>query len=314
MKYNKKFQEILERLDKIEDEECKTLRKEIESLADIYTKKDRRLNKIVSISDKQQKAILELNEELNEYQNNLEQKVQVEILRREKQENLLFEQSRLARIAEMVDAVAHQWIQPLNIMQMNMELLSLEAKKNNGVTSKKINEVKETFLEQTNHLLETLKNFRTFFRPIKEQKPFSLEGATKSILHLIHDDLLKYNIKVELNQDDDFNILGNENEFKHILLNLINNSKYAFLENQIQDRKIIINILKDDKKLEFIDNAGGIKDEILDKLFEMHSSTKDSGGSGIGLYISQQIAYKHNGELIAENINNGAKFTFLHKG
>lgn len=129
MKYNKKFQEILDRLEQIDDEECQSLQKEIQVLADIYQKKDSRLNKIIKLSDKQQQALLELNEELDSYKNNLELKVQEEIEKRKEQEDLLFEQSRLAQIAEMIDAVAHQWMQPLNIIWMNTELLNLEAKK-----------------------------------------------------------------------------------------------------------------------------------------------------------------------------------------
>ncbi|NPA59860.1 MAG: HAMP domain-containing histidine kinase, partial [Epsilonproteobacteria bacterium] len=184
----------------------------------------------------------------------------------------------------------------------------------NGVTSQRINEFKISSDEQIKYLLETLKNFRTFFRPAKNKKLFSIKDTIDSVLNLLSDELIRYSINVQVDAEEDFSILGNENEFKHILLNLFNNSKYAFLENKIKDRKIIINILKKEKKLEYIDNAGGIKEEMLCNLFEMHSSTKGEDGSGIGLYISQQIAYKHNGELIAKNINDGSKFIFLYKG
>ena len=74
MKYTKKFNTILAKLDTIEDDECQALKKEIEQLAEIYLKKEARLEKIIKISDKQQKAILELNEELDEYKENLEKK------------------------------------------------------------------------------------------------------------------------------------------------------------------------------------------------------------------------------------------------
>jgi len=314
MKYNKKFQEILARLDKIDDEECQSLKQEIAVLSEIYEKKDARLNKIIKLSDKQQRAILELNEELDSYKNNLEEKVQEEITKRKQQEDLLFEQSRLAKIAEMIDAVAHQWVQPLNIIWMNTELLTLEAKKNNGVSPKRVQEFKENSSSQINHLLKTLNNFRDFFRPMKEQTSFRLTKTITSVLDLVNDDLVKHSIEVTCNIKDDLILVGNENEFKHILLNLISNSKYAFLENKITDRKITINILQEEQKLEYIDNAGGIKEELLATLFDMHTSTKGLEGTGIGLYMSQQIAKKHYGELIAENFEDGAKFTFIYKG
>jgi signal transduction histidine kinase len=314
MKYNKKFQEILDRLEQIDDEECQSLQKEIQVLADIYQKKDSRLNKIIKLSDKQQQALLELNEELDSYKNNLELKVQEEIEKRKEQEDLLFEQSRLAQIAEMIDAVAHQWMQPLNIIWMNTELLNLEAKKNNGVTPQKVTEYKESNFTQVNHLLETLRNFRSFFKPTTKKSTFSLAKTIESVLNLVQDELIKHAIEVELHVENDFSLLGNENEFKHILLNFINNSKYAFLENEIVKRKIVFILSNDEKKLIYRDNAGGIKEELLENLFEMHTSSKGENGSGIGLYISQQIAQKHQGHIVARNYEDGAEFTFIYEG
>jgi len=310
MRYNKKFQEILKRLEHIDDEECQSLKAEIEILSEIYKKKDERLNKIIKISDKQQMAIVSLHEELDSYKNNLEEKVQEEIAKRKAQEDLLFEQTRLAMIAEMIDAVAHQWMQPLNILTMNTELLAIEAYKNNGADPKTIEKFKTTFTKQMDHLLSTLDNFRSFFRPIQEEQEFSLAKAIQSVLNLVDDDLVKYSIKVDFDAKDDFSINGNENEFRHIILNFISNSKYAFLEKKIEHRKIQIRLLGKEKKLEYSDNAGGIDPNVLETLFEMHTSTKGTKGTGIGLYMSQQIAHKHKGKLLAENIDNGAKFTF----
>ncbi len=314
MKYNKKFQEIIKKLEKIDDEDCRNIKKEIEVLSDIYEKKEKRLNKIIALSDKQQMAIVELHEELDIYKNHLEEKVFQEIKKRKEQENLLFEQTRLAMIAEMVDAVAHQWVQPLNIISLNTELLSIEAKNNNGISPQRVETFKEISTYQINHLLETLTNFRGFFRPIKELQTFSLSNALNSVLNLVNDELVRYSIKIDVDDKNDFKIVGNENEFKHIILNFISNSKYAFLKNEIKSRHIQINILKDKKSLEYIDNAGGIDESILEYIFDMHTSTKGSEGSGIGLYMSQQIAKKHNGMLSVSNYGNGAKFIFTYRG
>jgi len=310
MRYNKKFQQILNRLEKIDDEECQELKKEIQILSDLYEKKDQRLNKIVKLSDTQQKAILELHEELDTYKKTLEEKVQDEIKKRKEQEELLLERSRLAALAEMIDAVAHQWMQPLNIIWMQTELLHLDAKKNNGIDEKRVDSYKGMLSEQMNHLLDTLRNFRTFFRPVDEQKPFLLTEAVESVLSLVADELQKYSIEVILDTEKDFSIVGNVHEFKHILLNFINNSKYAFIANKIKERKVYITIDATRHILEYRDNAGGIDESVLDTLFDMHTSTKKNEGTGIGLYMSQQIAKKHNGILRAHNYQDGAKFVF----
>ena len=310
MRYNKKFQQILNRLEKIDDEECQELKKEIQVLSDLYEKKDQRLNKIVKLSDTQQKAILELHEELDTYKKTLEEKVQNEINKRKQQEELLLERSRLAALAEMIDAVAHQWMQPLNIIWMQTELLHLDAKKNNGIDEKRVDTYKGMLSEQMNHLLDTLRNFRTFFRPVDEQKPFLLTEAVASVLTLVADELQKYSIEVELDTEKDFSVIGNVHEFKHILLNFINNSKYAFLANEVKERKVKISIDATRHILEYFDNAGGIDESVLDTLFDMHTSTKENEGTGIGLYMSQQIAKKHSGVLTAHNYQDGAKFVF----
>ena len=313
MKYNKKFNQIIEKLSQIEDEECQGIREEMMALLSIYRKKDKRLHRIIKLSDTQQMAMVELHEELHQYKTKLEQKVEKEIQKRIHQEELLFEQSRLVAIAEMMNAVAHQWTQPLNILSMQMNILSLEANKNNGVSPESIKRFKEDGFLQIQHLTDTLHNFRYFFKPIKESKPFFLKPMVQSVLMLIKEDLIKYAIEIELDVEEDFQLKGHENEFKHILLNLINNAKYAFLQNQIFERKIQIIITGTDKKLQVIDNAGGIPLNIIDTLFDIHVTSKGDAGTGIGLYMSRQIAQKHQGELHVKNTKNGAKFTFQLK-
>jgi C4-dicarboxylate-specific signal transduction histidine kinase len=314
MKYTKKFKEILAKLDKIDANEGEILKNEIQQLAEIYTKKESRLEKIIKLSDKQQKAILELNEELDEYKSNLERKVEEEILKRQEQEELLLEQNRLAALSEMINSVAHQWVQPINIIWMDTELLTIQAKKKNGLSVEDIEIFEKKSYKQINHLMETLNNFRNFFQPAKALRTFMVDRAIESVLNLVHNELQKYTITVEFNREDTFSLLGNENEFKHIFINLINNSKDTFIENDIKERKITIKLFSKEKKIEFIDNAGGIDEKILPSLFKMHSSTKGEHGTGLGLYMSQQIAHKHNGYLVAENFAQGAKFTFIYRG
>jgi len=313
MKYNKKFDLVIDKLSSINNEDCLTILEEVKKLSEIYQKKDDRLNKIIKVSDKQQMAILNLNEELDIYKNRLEDRVEEEMSKREKQEKILFEQSRLASIAEMIDAVAHQWIQPLNIISIQMSLMHLETHKNNGIPPKEVDAYRDKISMQITHLTETLNNFRDFFRPIDIDRLFSVRKEVNSILRLISDDMVMHNINIEMHSDGDFNISGNKNEFKHILLNFLSNAKYEFLQNNIKNRIIHIDISKNKKSIDVIDNAGGIDKRIIDDIFKMHITTKEGNGTGIGLYMSQKIANKHNAELFASNINNGAKFTFKIK-
>jgi len=313
MKYDKKITQIIQRLEKIDDEECHALKQELESLLEICKKKDHRLHKIIKLSDKQQKAILELNEELHIYKTQLESKVEEEIQKRKAQESLLFEQSRLAMVAEMIDAIAHQWKQPLNLIWLKIEMLSQEIRKKGQISKSSFDMFKEDSSTQIKHLVDTLDNFRDFFKPNQNKEDFSLLHSIKSVLTLISDELAHHNINVSVQNSQDFSIYGNENEFKHIFLNLISNSKYAFIHNNTSERKISIAIDAKTKTLTYKDNAGGIEPSVLKTLFNKRTTTKEDEGSGMGLYMSQQIAHKHNGELSAYNTKDGAVFTFSLK-
>ena len=127
---------------------------------------------------------------------------------------------------------------------------------------------------------------------------------------------MKNTISLSVNCDDAITIKVIKNEFKHILLNLISNSKDAFIENNIQERKITITVTQNEKEtvLEFKDNAGGIPQKILPHIFEANVTSKPEGkGSGIGLYMSKQIAQKMSAKLRVKNIAKGAMFTLIMK-
>ena len=102
-----------------------------------------------------------------------------------------------------------------------------------------------------------------------------------------------------------------------MIINLILNAKDAFVTNSIVNRQIDISISKSYIGIEtfaFIiikDNAGGILDENLEKIFEPYFTTKHSSlGTGIGLFISNLIIQKSlNGTIEAISQNNESKFT-----
>lgn len=275
----------------------------------------KRLDKIVSHSDKQEVKLRVLNKELNEYKNHLEDKVEEEIKKREEKERMLLQQSKLAAMGEMIDAVAHQWKQPINVIKIQVDLLGYDYE-DGYVNQEYVNEFQRKFFSQVEHMNDTLNEFRSFFRPNKNLEEFSAKNMVKKVLLLVKDEFLKNMITVDINDKEDFSILAIENEFKHLVLNIINNAKDAFVENEIENRKIDINIFRDDefKYIEFEDNAGGIPSHIIPDIFKANVTSKAEGkGTGIGLYMSSQIAQKYNAKLNVTNINNGAKFIFKQK-
>ena len=245
----------------------------------------------------------------------LKKEIQRRIKLEKENQEMLVQQAKHAALGEMMDAVAHQWKQPLNAITMLSELLILE-EKDGFVSSKYLQEYKKDMDIQVNHLLTTLSEFRSFFRPDKEAEDINLLQIINSVELLVKDELMKHSITLVVNCADNISIKVIKNEFKHILLNLINNSKDAFIERNIQKRKITITVTQNDQEtiLEFRDNAGGIPKKILPHIFEANVTSKsEEKGSGIGLYMSKQIAEKMSAELSVTNIAKGAMFTLIMK-
>ena len=241
----------------------------------------------------------------------LKQEIARRIVLEKENEKMLAQQAKHAALGEMMDAVAHQWKQPLNAISMMNELL-LMSYKDGSLDESFLLEHKKDTDTQLEHLLSTLDEFRSFFRPDKEAEYFNLKESIEAVLLLVKDDLLKHTIEVELLCDPSIKVKVIKNEFKHVLLNLISNARDAFVENNIDKRElqILVKKLTDTVEIQIIDNAGGIPQHILPHIFDANVTSKQDGkGTGIGLYMSKQILDKISAKIYVENVKDGALFT-----
>ena len=230
-----------------------------------------------------------------------------------KKDQLLEQQSKLAAMGEMIDAIAHQWKQPLNSISMMNDMLQDDFE-NNLVDSDYIKELNDTVNIQINHMVNTLHEFRTFFRPSNKNEKFTILDAMNSVGVLMKDELISQNILLHMDIDEHISIVGNINEFKHLFLNLINNSIDSFNDKNINHRNIHIRCYEENANIyiEVEDDAGGISDEVIKDVFKPNVTTKSDGeGTGIGLYMSQQIVKKNHGTINVHNTNVGAFFTII---
>ena len=238
-----------------------------------------------------------------------------------RQDKLIMQQSKMAAMGEMIDAIAHQWKQPLNVINIVASELEMNLDFGFDIDDSMLMDLAKNTQSQVEHLLSTLEEFRSFLRPDKSKEEINISILIKSVLVLLKDDLLTNGIETEIlgNQNLRFKVIVNE--VKHIFINLISNSKDAFNSNNIKNRKLIFNILekKGFVSIEITDTAGGIPDGIIEEIFKANVTTKEEGkGTGIGLYMSTQIAQKNGGDLTVKNVSNinneeglcGAKFTF----
>lgn len=291
-----------------------------------YKKKSQRLDKIIKLSDKQQLQLLKLNDELDEYKNNLELKVNEELEKNRQKDLMMMQQSRLAQMGEMISLITHQWKQPLSSINSTVLSLQLDGFSNKYDLSKEeelckfLAQQDEKFKKITNqvkHLSDTIDDFKNFFAPNKIKSLTDISLPVKKALDIVQTDLACKNINIDVDFKTNSLVNIHLNEIVHVILNLIKNSEDVFLEREIDKPKILIETKECNENLYilFQDNGGGIDDDILPKIFDSYFSTKDkSNGTGIGLYMSKMIIKDyHNGDLEALNIEDGVKFIISFK-
>ncbi len=231
----------------------------------------------------------------------------------EKKDKITEQQSRFAAMGEMIDAVAHQWKQPLNAISMIVDILNDDFK-NGNVDNDYIDDLDFMIHMQVDHMVNTLNEFRSFLRPSTKNENFHLNTIIQTVQILMRDELITQNLHINLDINEGIKIFGNKNEFKHLFINLINNSIDAFNEQNISNRELYIRCYKKEKYIyiEIEDNAKGIPINIINHVFKPNITTKAEGkGTGIGLYMSSQIVTKNHGSISVHNSKMGAFFTII---
>ena len=263
---------------------------------DIYAISTKALSHLVNVTSK----------ELHEINVDLEVRIQREKQTVKDQEKHLFAQSKMASMGEMIGNIAHQWRQPLSTIstiatgsqvQNDLGILDQESFKNNT----------DKILENVTYLSDTINIFRDFLKDDKKLKEYNLQDTIKQVLVIVGAGLRDNHIELEqtINYDNLIIINMVSGELSQVIINIINNAKDAILENEIKNGLIKLRCYKKDKTahIEVEDNAGGIPENILPKIFDPYFTTKDScTGTGLGLHMSYDIITKHmNGNIVAKN-------------
>jgi PAS domain S-box-containing protein len=227
------------------------------------------------------------------------------------QQEMLVIQSRYSAMGEMISIIAHQWRQPVSIIEMCANNIFLDIE----LDEFKLDELKkqlEEVTKQTQYLSHTIDDFRDFFKPHKVKSTLFIDVILQRALRLMEKSFETHAITINVNgkTTTPVKILGKE--LMQVFLNILNNAKDALLMNQIKKPSIDIELFENSKfaQVTIKDNAGGIKEDILVKIFEPYFTTKNQkDGTGLGLYISKIIVEKHlKGHISASNTQDGACF------
>ncbi len=275
----------------------KKANKRLKYLVDLKTKKLQNVNKRLSIRIKK---VLNKSQE---------------------KDRLLAQQQKMVSMGQMIENIAHQWRQPLSLISTNASVIKVK-KEMNLLQDDELIKIVDQIVNTSKYLSQTIDDFRYFFKPQKDKEVFNFNSSIEKCLDLISQNFIQKDIKI-IYKPNDIEVLGYETEFIQVLINILNNSKDAFEQKNIDKKLIFIHlqIINNKIYLEIYDNALGLSDDILDKVFEPYFTTKHkSSGTGIGLYMSKEIISRHmDGDISIKNYNftyenenyKGAKITIV---
>jgi len=226
-------------------------------------------------------------------------------------ERMLLQQNRLAALGELISNIAHQWRQPLNELGLIVQELPMMYDQGN-FSRDYLGASVARFMTVLSRTSRTIEDFRDFFRPDKEMVPFRVKEAVDRTLSLVGESFKHLQITVTVNAAEDPVIKGHPKEFSQAVLNILFNARDAFQERKIEHREVVIDIFRDGEAavVTISDNAGGIEESIMERIFDPYFSTRGpEQGTGIGLYMSKMIIEKNiPGRLSVRNRDKGAEF------
>ncbi len=241
------------------------------------------------------KMVDEKTKELQQLNHDLELKVQYEVEQSRQKDQIMFRQSRLASMGEMIGNIAHQWRQPLNAIVLIIQSFQMKRMAGMELSDEFIDKQVGEGIKLASLMSRTIDDFRNFFKPNHAEEIFSAQSIVQYSISLVKEYYEKAGISIFLRTQEDVKIKGYPNEFSQVIMNLLSNAKDVLEERAIEHKYIETSIAKEGNNavIRVIDNGGGISEAVLDRMFEPYFTTKHkSSGTGIGLYMSKQIIEK----------------------
>ncbi len=258
-----------------------------------------------------ERKVRERTEELENLNASLKERIAAEVKKSRESEQLLVQQSKMSAMGEMIGMIAHQWRQPLS--SIGVVIGNLKVRYDLEMLDKEFfDQSVQDINDQTKYLSATITDFRRFLSPTKKREQVCFNEVIEKALKIIGKSLENKNIQLKRDYRYERELETFPNELVQVVINILKNAQDVFLEREIETPVIELSGWENEKHLGFhiSDNAGGIPNEILEKVFDPYFTTKqESDGTGLGLYMSKTIIEKHcHGTLLARNGGDGAVF------
>jgi len=306
------------------DDEIGQLTNEFNSMLSALEDNEQKLNKsknqLKELNVNLEQLVDKKTKELSLLNNELENRIKKALDTNKLQIQQMILQSRQAQMGEMISMIAHQWRQPLSAISSTIIDMKIQSQLKRYDLNKKeealkyeiyVNNNIDVVQELIQILSKTIDDFRNFFKPNKQTVILNINEPIQQALKIIKSSFLSVGITINEIYNSKKKISMYDSELMQVFLNIFKNSYDNFIEKHTEIPTLVIKTydIDNDVIVEIIDNGGGIKKDILDKIFEPYFSTKEKHGTGLGLYMSKTIVEEHHtGKLNVQNTDNGLCF------
>lgn len=264
----------------------------------------------LDILDNERAKLHEVKDQLEAQTNTLEAANQRLLEVDRDREQMLMQQSRFAAMGEMLVNISHQWRQPLNVLGLILQDLSRSYERST-LTKESLDNTTTRARQLIAHMSGTIDDFRNYLNPQKLIMRFDVEEVVRKAAAMVGEGLKGIELQVHPMSEEPIIIEGYRNEYTQAVMNILLNARDAFLEKGVASPRITITISREGERsiVTIADNAGGIADGVISRIFEPYFTTKAPEGTGIGLFMCKTIIEKSmSGSLTVRNTDVGAEF------
>jgi PAS domain S-box-containing protein len=226
-------------------------------------------------------------------------------------EHLLIKKGCFVAIGDMINNIAHEWRQPLNILALLVQELPVY-NNHDQLTKEQLNSTVTKAMQVISRLSQTIDGFRQYLPPDPVKTTFNVREVLENTVAMVYAAYSAPKMKFEIVAEEDISVFGYPCEFSEVILSILINARDAALERQIPHPMVEVMARADDGKVvvNITDNAGGIPEEIVDRIFEPYFSSKTPGKkTGMGLFMARNVIERQMGGTVSvRNVAQGAQF------